>query len=371
VTAVTPTRLVDTRKADALDAGEVIEVSVVGRGGVPADATAVMLNVTATEHVGDDGFLTVYPCGASRPDTSNLNLNDGETVANAATVDLDDTGKVCVYSFKPTEVVVDLMGYASPDSEMLLNHIASSRLLDTRKWSSPRPVADDVIEVEIPGAADGAVAAALNVTIVEADDDDAFVTVYPCGVARPDTSNANAPEGGTAAGGVLVPVGSGGKVCVYTSVGADILVDISGEYRTDVGMGLQVHGATRVVDSRKVSPLRTVTDEEWGTLEETDEETVGIRLAADSTQIVSIDAGYAGTASAIVANVTVENPAAAGFLTVYDCAVDRPDTSNLNYVARQNRANQVVMPVTSDTLCVYTSAEVSLIVDVVGRYVED
>ena len=43
-------------------AGSVREVLVRGRGGVPVDATAVVLNVTVDGPEGS-GFVTVFPCG--------------------------------------------------------------------------------------------------------------------------------------------------------------------------------------------------------------------------------------------------------------------------------------------------------------------
>src|SRR5262249_41043296 len=90
--SLVPARLLDTRAGsptiDGEDAGGgkipgggVLQLQVTGRGGVPADATAVALNVTATNGVGP-GFVTVFPCGASQPLASNLNFVAGEIIPN-------------------------------------------------------------------------------------------------------------------------------------------------------------------------------------------------------------------------------------------------------------------------------------------------
>ena len=50
-----------------------LPLQVTGRGAVPGDATAVVLNVTVTQPLGS-GFVTVYPCGDPRPLASNLNF---------------------------------------------------------------------------------------------------------------------------------------------------------------------------------------------------------------------------------------------------------------------------------------------------------
>ena len=67
---VGPSRLLDTRTglgaAGPVGAGKSIKLQVAGRGGVPAGASAVALNVTATQPSGS-GYLTVYPSGGSLP----------------------------------------------------------------------------------------------------------------------------------------------------------------------------------------------------------------------------------------------------------------------------------------------------------------
>lgn len=85
----TPAHLADTRPAGATVDGVAVgagarprngtyELTVAGRGGVPADASAVVLNVTATEGAGD-GFVTVWPCGRPLPLALNLNYRAGTT----------------------------------------------------------------------------------------------------------------------------------------------------------------------------------------------------------------------------------------------------------------------------------------------------
>ena len=76
--AVGPSRLADTRGAGAfgftrLDAST-IRVKVAGAGGVPADASAAALTVTATD-ARSAGFVTVFPTGTQRQLTANVNFN--------------------------------------------------------------------------------------------------------------------------------------------------------------------------------------------------------------------------------------------------------------------------------------------------------
>ena len=54
---------------------------------VPADATAVVLNVTGVDAT-KANFVTVWPAGTTRPTASNLNLLPGQALSNAVTVGL-------------------------------------------------------------------------------------------------------------------------------------------------------------------------------------------------------------------------------------------------------------------------------------------
>ncbi len=126
-------RLLDTRDgigapAGPAAAGSTTEVQVAGRGGVVATAKAVALNVTVTQPK-TAGFVTVYPCGQSRPTTSNLNFAVGQSVANLAVIQLPASGKVCLYTDDQTHLIADVNGYFSKDSDF--EPMAPRRLVDT------------------------------------------------------------------------------------------------------------------------------------------------------------------------------------------------------------------------------------------------
>ena len=99
------------------DAGVTTSLVVANRGGVPANATAVTLNVTSTGSLGG-GFVTVYPCGTPRPNTSNVNFAPGSTVANAVTTKVGAGGAVCIYNDAATHLIVDVNGYYRADGEL-------------------------------------------------------------------------------------------------------------------------------------------------------------------------------------------------------------------------------------------------------------
>lgn len=122
IMSLSPVRLADTRPgwvaADGLFFGTgpvpargVVQVQVAGRGGVPADAKAAVVNVTVVGAAGG-GFATVFPCGTV-PGTSSVNYLGvaNEAVANEVIVKLSPTGSICVYTYAAANVLVDVAGY--------------------------------------------------------------------------------------------------------------------------------------------------------------------------------------------------------------------------------------------------------------------
>jgi hypothetical protein len=119
-----PARILDTRNGTGVPGGatgqlggpgHTLDLQVRGAGGVPDNATAVVLNVTAADSPGPDSYLTLYPTGASRPLASNLNFVAGQTVANLVIARIGSGGKVTIYNnLGSTVVVADVQGWFTP-----------------------------------------------------------------------------------------------------------------------------------------------------------------------------------------------------------------------------------------------------------------
>jgi hypothetical protein len=228
---VTPARALDTRSTNLLLPGQVLQVPLAGRFGVPGNAVAAVLNVTATDATAE-GFLTVYPCAGTVPDTSNVNFVAGRAVPNQVLVGLAG-GQVCLTANQPVNVLVDVTGYYAPPpvGAGRFTPIVPGRLIDTRS-SSLKPAARTVVTVATlgqQGVPANAVAVALNVT-VDGATGLGFLTVFPCAPTPPDASSLNYVAGLTVANSVTVGIGQGGAVCVYTEASANVLVDVTGYY---------------------------------------------------------------------------------------------------------------------------------------------
>ena len=114
--AIAPQRLLDTRDgtgaAQARIGGDAtVTVQIAGRGGVPGDARAVVLNVAAT-NVDAASFVTVWPAGEAMPGTSNLNLLPGQTLANLVVCRLGADGSVTFANRRSgCDVLADVLAY--------------------------------------------------------------------------------------------------------------------------------------------------------------------------------------------------------------------------------------------------------------------
>lgn len=116
IVPVAPVRILDTRNGTGgasapIGPDAAYKLTVAGVAGVPADATGVLLNVTAVNGTAAS-FLTVYPDGSARPNTSNLNWADAAPHPNMVSVALGNGGAIDLYNNAGhVDLIVDLAGY--------------------------------------------------------------------------------------------------------------------------------------------------------------------------------------------------------------------------------------------------------------------
>ena len=233
-------RAVDTRDSfGRVASGTVLVVDMTAF--VPADASSVVVNLTATQTTGA-GFFTAYPSTAtSVPRASTLNVNGAdETRAAAAIVPIstgpDGRRSINVFVLESAAILVDVTGYftgaASALSEDgLFVPVDPVRILDTRDpgqigrlWSGW------TVEGAVPG--DGAAAGSIvvNLTAVSTRSG-GFLRMSQARVAPPNTSNVNfSGPGEVVPNHAISPVTAGVGYQVFAAGGAHVLVDYMGYY---------------------------------------------------------------------------------------------------------------------------------------------
>ncbi len=397
-------QLVDLAPSHYLSPPRRIELPVVGTSmtspdgqtvTIPEDAAGVSLNVTMVRPI-EGGFATVWPCHQDRPEVSSLNALSGEVIANNVIAPISDSGTVCFYSSVGTNFLVDIAGYF-PGTSTAANAtnaatigsppfvgLLPQRLVDTRIGLGPRsstvtpsdPLVVDVtsLAAELPDGTEltvpnGAAAVAVNVTVAQASAA-GFATVWPCDADRPNASNVNFEAGIPTGNGVVAPVGSGGTICVYTSATAEVLIDLAGYFDgstsdTDDPADAAFVAATptRLVDTRNAIGVPT------GRIAPSTPLQVEVHGAQLDAGTSSGSLTVPDDASAVAMNVTIVGASSSGFATVWPCDASRPNASNVNFTAGQNRANSVIAPIGVDgTVCVHVSASADIIVDVAGWF---
>lgn len=345
-----PTRVIDTRSAGGRQLGVMI---LRLPDSVPADATAVLLNVTVTGGTGN-GHVVVYPAGSPNPGTSNVNFVAGETQANLVMTRLGANRQVAVEVVgNPAYLVIDLVGSYTTTSTAPALRVAAltgvvattpSRVLDTRTSggavTGPRTLK---LPASVPADAK---AVLLNVTATGARSA-GHVTAYAAGGSAPGTSNVNVTTGRTQANLVLVRIGADRSVVLNAHGGPmQLIADLVGYQLGDAPALPPV----RLMDSRVGQ----------GT-------TAGRKTGPVTLQLPD---SVPADAKAVVLNLTVDGGRGDGHVTAYAAGAAKPNSSNVNYRALQTQANLVVTrigPNRSVVLDVHGAAT-HLIADLVGVY---
>ncbi len=364
-TPVNPTRILHTGTGIGGPAAKVgaapRSLLVAGVKGVPANATAVIINVTAVNPTVTGSYLTVYPEGGAVPTVSSLNFVAGRTVANLVTVGLGANGRVdFVVPFGNADVIVDLVGYFAPGDAAGFSGVAPDRVLDTRNAigapdapvGGPAPLALAVAgQGDVPGDADAVV---MNVTVVNPTADGGYLTVFPTGQSVPNASNINFYAGDTRANLVTVKVGSGGSVSFSVPYGtSELLADVVGYYRAGSGTRFFPVTPRRFADTRRPGS--------------------GPQIGGPTPLNLGVVGRFSvpGTGPmAVSMNVTAVNGNVnGGYVTVYPEA-PRPLVSSLNYTVNQIVPNQVTMKLggSGTILLANPVGKVDLLADVVGWY---
>ena len=282
-----PFRVLDTRpgsgqqgQGETLGAGQQISFFPGTRSflpwdqSVPVDATAVVVNLTATNNTGP-GFLTAWANGGSQPLASNLNWPAANTtIPNRAIIPINQAnGEITVFSNIGTDVVVDVVGFysdnrfedvkppgcpASTNTKGMLYFplVTPQRVVDTRAGSGiqggNQPLGPGATRLfSIPDDSFGAGPHApsiqgatclhprsvvINNTLTNTTAS-SFLTVYPGSVtpptapSQPLASDNNWTPGEIISNADQVGVGSLGEVYAYNHTGnADLVIDLFGYF---------------------------------------------------------------------------------------------------------------------------------------------
>lgn len=402
-TPVTPTRILDTRPAPyhvgscpgiatgaPLPSGGRCRVGVANGTTVPADANAVVLNLTGVSPTSAT-YLSVYPTTAANtpPVVSNLNLTPGQTAAVQVQVRLG-TGaqsaggsQVTIYNRAgTTHAVVDVVGYfqasgPSGPTTGTYHPVPPQRIVDTRSGSQHvgtcnTLAANGTCEVDATANGSpvpaGATAVVLNVTGITPTAT-TYLKLYAAGGSVPAVSNLNLAAGQIRANLATVKLGTGNSFVVSNHFGAtNVAVDVAGWYDAD-GSGSSYYPTPTPI---RILDTRNATKTAYGS----------VSPIGSNTAINALASGYITTHAGlgylpalpdgIVFNITGVTPTSNTYLSAYPSDLSSPPTvSNVNLPARSIVPNLAIVTVPSTTgwLKVFNRAgNTDVLIDLFGYY---
>ena len=355
---ITPYRHADSRqplRVSRLRAGTITRVEMAAK-----DVTAVSANFTVAGQAGA-GYLSAFNCSPVAPDVSTVNFGS-LPAANQAVVPLS-SGSLCLFSSVDTHVIIDVNGVfrAKGSGTTTFHPLAPSRVYDTRGAAVAHLQPGEIRPVKVRGVTGGApadaAAVAINLTAV-LPSDGGWLRAFPCGSpgSSSDVSTVNFGPGETRPNSALVPVSSTGEICLESDVSLDVIVDLGGYFTPDGGRRFTALNPLRIVDTRSNSTALNVL-------------TAGTRMAPGQVGSLELRGAYGipDDARAVSVNVTVVDPAAAGYLSVYPCGA-QPNSSNLNFRPEDGAvANGAMVGLSSSgSLCFTASEAVHVLLDVTG-----
>ncbi len=409
--SISPVRICDTRAInipyvtsnecnssgpETLGSGSVLNIPIVGQASIPSNAIAVVANVTVTNTTANGGYLTLFPgLESAVPNSSNLNWNSGQTVANLVTVPIGPNGAIQAYNFMgQADVIIDLAGYYGPNSTSGLTlgeyfPVTPFRICDTRQIgtgvaqnqcnnsSTNSPIGpNQSISVQFGGngviPSSGVSAVAINITaIVPTTAGGGYLTAFPSGSTQPNVSNVNFGQDQTIANRAIVQLSSTGSISIYNYNGdTNIAVDVVGYYMegttSNVGSLFVPINPDRICDTRAINNP---------TVQSNQCNLNGPQTLISAGELMVQVSGVGPIPTNIVAaeaNVTVTNTDAnGGFLTIFPTGNSVPNISDLNWSSGVTIANNCIITLSSaGSFTAYNFiGTADVIVDVSGYFI--
>lgn len=389
----TSVRWLDTRSGDGaciaprapISGGTVLKQNVrtaCASGSVPAAARVIVGQATVTNLSNGNGYYVISSGGSARPTIGAINYTGGQTLTTTFTVPLDADGGFEIYTSNQIHVVIDIIGYFGvPSPGGLYFHPMPTpyRYLDTRAGtpaclSGPTALGIGGTRTEratincygltIPSAARVIVG---NASATNLSYNSGFISFYGSSLSRTSSISLSLAPAETGANQMIVPLGSGGTLSMFSSTRAHLTIDIMGYFSAEqndaYGRGYLFYplsGGMRIFESRSG---------EYGCFElrrplnAYQAEPVTSRLSCNGVTIPS-------DAQAVVGNLTTINlNSSSGSIAVYPTAISQPGTVTSLYTTPDIEANSFTVRLgPSGVFLINATSSVNAFIDITGYY---
>jgi hypothetical protein len=243
--------------------------------------------------------------------------------------------------------------------------VVPCRVADTRNpagvFGGPSLVGNATREFDIPNSACNIPATAqaysVNATVVP-HGFLGFLTAFPCGQSLPLASTLNATDGRVKAAAAIVPAGTNGGLCFFSTNDTDLVLDINGYFvpnSSPTALAFFPVTPCRVVDTRLAA----------GALG-------GPFIAGNAARTFPVLSGpcnLPATAKAYSMNFTAVPQGPLGFLTTWPADQQQPLVSTLNANLGGVTANSAIVPAAANgDISVFVSNPSDVVIDVNGYF---
>jgi Subtilase family len=346
--ALSPARILDTRPTTQTGPptlrgphapGRVLDMSVLGVGGVPASGVSAVAINLASVGAPQNGYLQALPTGKARLGaTASLNVSTiGAARSNFAIVPVGDDGRISVYMQAGGHATIDVLGYFD---STITGAVTGGRFvaINPERWTSTRDAAllpegftrprqaaagEAVTVRQLAGSAvDLSVAKALVVYVAAAGaGGGGFLRAEPTGAVGLSSATVNYSSTSASGNTAIIPLGLGtNSISVFTSQSADVFVDVVGFITDDDAAASTAGQYVPITPGRAYSTVA-----------------IGAPFSSGETRTVAATGLPApgpqapAGASAVSANLAVAQPGVNGFLKAFPPGGAVPATASVNY----------------------------------------
>jgi hypothetical protein len=216
---------------------------------IPTTARAIVGNATTVSPNGPGfPYLTLFPADAARPLAASSNYLPGQIMNAPFTVGLSASGEFKIFPTTQTDMVIDVLGYFSPDATdangngLMFNPLPRPvRLLETRlgftgcyapifpiiggstRYQLARGICDNVL------IANSALAIVGNATVINANG--GYLTFWPSSAQQPLVAASNFGFNQILNRHFMVGLGAGdGAFNIFSQLTTDLVIDVSGYF---------------------------------------------------------------------------------------------------------------------------------------------
>ncbi|MFZ7087272.1 hypothetical protein [Curtobacterium sp. RRHDQ10] len=241
-------QIVDTRSGQGapkspLSPGQSFTVQVTGSNGIPAGASALAANYDVINKGTNQGFITPYATGTTRPATSlNYPGVQNSSTSMSAQVALSSDGKLTVYNASGAastiDVIVVIQGYFTATGAGAAFTPATGRVYDTRT-AKTTVASNGALSIPVAGKGgapvmgSGLQAVAVTLTAIHAANSDGWAGVWADGTTEPNPlTSINYTPNSIRSNTVTVQVGANGAIKIRNNSAdpTDFVIDLQGWY---------------------------------------------------------------------------------------------------------------------------------------------